>query len=83
MGLRKILRREFSFISGNYKVLVISWMIMDLATEMPAPNFQYYVQRLGGTGLALGIIGWPTGLEWPLWLSQEVIWLTSMVDVGS
>jgi hypothetical protein len=29
----------------------------DLATEMPVPNFQYYVQALGGTGLALGIIG--------------------------
>ena len=56
-GIRDILRREFFFISGNYKVLVISWMIMDLATEMPAPNFQYYVQHLGGTGLALGIIG--------------------------
>jgi len=30
---------------------------MDLASEMPAPNFQYYVQALGGTGVALGIIG--------------------------
>jgi MFS family permease len=32
-------------------------MIMDLAMEMPAPNYQYYVKALGGTGLALGIIG--------------------------
>ena len=38
MGLREILRREFSFISGNYKILVVSWMIMDLAMEMPAPK---------------------------------------------
>lgn len=30
---------------------------MDLAMEMPVPNFQYYVQALGGTGMALGIIG--------------------------
>ncbi len=30
---------------------------MDLAWEMPTPNFQYYVQALGGTGVALGIIG--------------------------
>jgi len=30
---------------------------MDLAMEMPTPNFQYYVQALGGTGVALGIIG--------------------------
>jgi len=66
MGLRDMIRREFSFISGNYRVLVVSWIIMDLAMEMPAPNFQYYVQHLGGTGLALGIIGLQTGLEWLL-----------------
>ena len=57
MGLIDVLRREFSFITGNYRILVVSWMIMDLAMEMPAPNFQYYVQALGGTGVALGIIG--------------------------
>jgi len=57
MGLLSVLKREFSFISGNYQVLVVSWMIMDIALEMPVPNFQYYVQALGGVGLALGIIG--------------------------
>lgn len=57
MGILGFLRREFSFISGNYRILIISWMIMDLAMEMPVPNFQYYVQALGGTGMALGIIG--------------------------
>ena len=57
MGLGDILRREFSFITGNYQILVVSWIIMDLAMEMPTPNFQYYVQALGGTGVALGIIG--------------------------
>ncbi len=57
MGLVGILRREFSFITGNYRILVVSWIIMDLAMEMPVPNFQYYVEALGGTGVALGIIG--------------------------
>ena len=57
MGLGSILRQEFSFITGNYRVLIISWIIMDLAMEMPVPNFQYYVTALKGTGLALGIIG--------------------------
>jgi len=57
MGLADVLRREFSFITGNYQILVVSWIIMDLAMEMPAPNFQYYVQALGGTGVALGLIG--------------------------
>jgi len=58
MGLIDILRREFSFITGNYRVLVISWIIMDLAMEMPTPNFQaYVVETLHGPDMALGIIG--------------------------
>jgi len=51
------LKKEFSFIQGNYLILVLSWVLMDLANEMPTPNYQYYVQALGGTGIALGIIG--------------------------
>ena len=59
MGIVDFLRREFSFIKGNYMILVISWIIMDLAMEMPVPNYQYYVLALGGNEfpLALGIIG--------------------------
>jgi len=39
---------------------MISWIIMDLAMEMPVPNYQLYVQEvLGGNDfpMALGIIG--------------------------
>jgi len=50
-------RDEFSFFKGNYAVLVMSWILMDFASEMPTPNYQYYVQALGGTGIALGLIG--------------------------
>jgi MFS family permease len=58
MGLIDLIRREFSFITGNYRILLVSWIIMDLASEMPVPNFQYYVRDiLGGTGIALGLIG--------------------------
>ncbi|MBS7632322.1 MFS transporter [Candidatus Bathyarchaeota archaeon] len=58
MGLFQSLKEQFSFITGNYRILVISWMIMDLASEMPNPNFQYYVEEvLNGKGIALGIIG--------------------------
>jgi len=58
MGFVDYIKREFSFITGNYRILVVSWIMMDLASEMPAPNFQYYVQEvLGGRGLALGLIG--------------------------
>ncbi|UCE28656.1 MAG: MFS transporter [Candidatus Bathyarchaeota archaeon] len=54
---RDFLRQEFSFITGNYRILVFSWMIMDIAFEMPASNFQYYVEALGGPPVALGLIG--------------------------
>jgi len=55
---REFLQREFSFITGNYRILVVSWMIMDIAMEMPAPNFQYYVNDvLQGPPVALGLIG--------------------------
>jgi MFS family permease len=58
MGLIQLLKREFSFITGNYRILVVSWIMMDLASEMPAPNYQYYIRdTLGGTGIALGLIG--------------------------
>ena len=30
---------------------------MDIAWEMPNPNFQYYVEALGGTEVTLGLIG--------------------------
>ena len=57
MGLITVLKKEFSFIEGNYRILLVSWILMDLAWEMPNPSFQYYVEALGGTGVALGIIG--------------------------
>lgn len=59
MGLLGYLRNEFSFITGNYRILIISWIIMDIAMETPVPNYQYYVQALGGKEfpMALGIIG--------------------------
>lgn len=67
MGLIDFFRNEFSFINGNYQILVVSWMIMDLAMEMPVPNYQYYVEALGGTSLSLGIIGFAT------WASMAVV----------
>ena len=57
MQVKTRIRDEFSFIQGNYKILFISWILMDLAWEMPNPNFQYYVEALGGNEVSLGIIG--------------------------
>jgi MFS family permease len=59
VGIRNFLKREFSFVSGNYKILIISWVIMDIAMETPVPYFQPYIQALGGEQfpMALGVIG--------------------------
>ncbi len=59
MGLGSFIKNEFSFIRGNYLILIISWILMDIGMEMPAPYFQQYVYALGGDifPLALGIIG--------------------------
>lgn len=59
MGIKDFLRREFGFIAGNYRILIISWVIMDIAMETPVPYYQKYVEALGGDvfPLALGIIG--------------------------
>jgi MFS family permease len=59
MDLHNILKNEFAFVSGNYLVLIVSWMLMDIGMEMPVPYFQQYVYALGGDTfpMALGIIG--------------------------
>lgn len=53
------LKEEFSFIQGNYAILVLSWIIMDFAMELPATYYSLYVidPALGGTETILGVIG--------------------------
>ncbi|TRO45489.1 MFS transporter [Candidatus Bathyarchaeota archaeon] len=59
MGLGSILKNEFAFISGNYLILIVSWILMDIGMEMPVPYYQQYVYALGGDifPMALGILG--------------------------
>jgi len=59
MRLGNFLKNEFSFIGGNYLILVVSWILMDIGMEMPVPYYQQYVYALGGSTfpMALGIIG--------------------------
>jgi len=51
------LRREFSFVRGNYAVLVTSWILIDFAVEMPGTYYALYVLGLGATETILGTIG--------------------------
>ncbi len=51
------LRQEFSFIRGNYAVLIASWIMIDFAMELPATYYGLYVLGLGATETILGVIG--------------------------
>ena len=51
------LRQEFSFVKGNYAVLIVSWIIIDFAMELPATYYGLYVLGLGATETILGVIG--------------------------
>jgi MFS family permease len=50
------LKEEFSFFGGNYLILVISWIFMDFANEIPGTYYSDYVIQLGGSPTILGAI---------------------------
>jgi MFS family permease len=51
------LRKEFSFVRGNYAIIILSWILIDFANEIPATYYALYVLKLGATETVLGIIG--------------------------
>lgn len=54
-GIADKMRKEFSFVHGNYLVLLLSWILMDTA-EIPSTYYSDYVFQLGGTATVLGVI---------------------------
>jgi DHA1 family tetracycline resistance protein-like MFS transporter len=62
MKIMKSLRSEFSFIKGNYAIIVISWILIDFAGELPATYYSLYVLNLGATVTILGMIGFTSFL---------------------
>lgn len=50
------LKQEFSFFKGNYLILIISWILMDFAGELPGTYYSDYVIELGGSATILGLI---------------------------
>lgn len=50
------LREQFSFFRGNYLILIISWILMDFAGELPGTYYPDYVIQLGGSATILGLI---------------------------
>jgi len=56
LKLAEKLKKEFSFFRGNYLILVISWILMDFAGELPGTYYPDYVRQLGGSATILGLI---------------------------
>ncbi|TEU12493.1 MFS transporter, partial [Candidatus Bathyarchaeota archaeon] len=56
-GLLSRFRSEFSFVKGNFLIMVLSWLILDFASELPSTYYPKYVEALGGTAAIIGLIG--------------------------
>ncbi len=56
MNLGQKLREEFPFFKGNYMILIISWIMMDFAGELPGTYYPDYVIQLGGSATVIGLI---------------------------
>ena len=48
---------ELSFMRGNFLILLVSWVIMDFAREIPDTYYPLYVKALGGSAATVGLIG--------------------------
>jgi MFS family permease len=51
------IRSEFSFVEGNFRIMLLSWFVLDLFSELPLTYYPLYVLELGGTAAILGLIG--------------------------
>jgi MFS family permease len=56
LKIKEKLKVEFSFFGGNYLILIISWILMDFAGELPGTYYPDYVIQLGGSPTILGLI---------------------------
>lgn len=56
MSFIENLRNQFSFVQGNYLILIISWILMDFAGELPGTYYSDYIIQLGGSATVIGLI---------------------------
>lgn len=53
---------EFSFIRGNFLILLVSWSLMSFAAAIPDTYYSLYVLALGGSAVVIGVIGFASSL---------------------
>jgi len=51
------IRTDFNFISGNFRIMLLSWLALDFFSELPRTYYPLYVLELGGTTAIIGLIG--------------------------
>ncbi|MEM0212272.1 MAG: MFS transporter [Candidatus Methanomethylicia archaeon] len=56
MGFIGYLKKEFSFLKGNYLVLIVSWILMHFADPIAYIYHSLFVLELGATPYILGLI---------------------------
>lgn len=56
-SLSSRMRDEFSFIKGNFLVILVGWLLIDFSREMAYTYYPLYVQALGGSASIVGLIG--------------------------
>lgn len=47
---------DFSFIHGNFLIILVGWLLVDFTREMAFTYYPLYVTALGGTATILGLI---------------------------
>jgi MFS family permease len=48
--------KDFSFIQGNFLIILVGWLLVDFTREMAFTYYPLYVTELGGTATTLGVI---------------------------
>jgi len=57
------IKSEFGFITGNFAIMMTSWLVLDFASELPATYYPLYIQALGGSAATIGLIGAIEGIS--------------------
>lgn len=57
------IRNEFSFMTGNYVLIVLTGVLTNFANEIPNTYYPLYVVALGGNPSVLGVIGFVSFLS--------------------
>jgi MFS family permease len=47
---------DFSFIRGNFLIILVGWLLVDFTREMAMTYYPLYVTALGGTATIIGLI---------------------------